>query len=54
MGHVGEQKLRENGDFGNENGDVKEDLAFQGCRNLKIVQKISNFAEIEIFPYSMV
>ena len=34
MGHVGEQKPCENGVLGNENGDINEDLAFQGCRNL--------------------
>ena len=50
MEHVGEQKPSENIVFENENGDVNEDLAFQGCRNLKIVQKPANFAEIEIFP----
>ena len=33
MGHVGEQKPRENGFFGETEG------AFQGCRNLEIEQK---------------
>ena len=43
MGHAGEQKPRENDVFENENVDVNEDLAFQGCRNLKIGQKIHEF-----------
>ena len=43
MRHVGEQKPFENELFGNENGDVIEDLALQGCRNLKLGQKTHEF-----------
>ena len=50
MGHVGEQKPDENGVSGNENVDVNEDLAFQGCRNPKSEQKPKDFDEIVIFP----
>ena len=43
MRHDGEQKPCENELFGHENGDANEDLAFQGYRNLKIVQKTHEF-----------